>query len=104
MDEITINKNVYRIKKMNAIEMLAFRGRMSLLNDSLDETAKIYDEMLSHLEVKINDNWIQVKQGSNYYPAGLEDDLNAVEQLVVFVVKYLKQVFQKSNELKQKTE
>ena len=102
--EITINNNKYRIKKMNALEVLAFRGRMTLLNDSVEETTKIYEEMLSQIEVNINDKWLQVKQGSNYYPAGLEDDFETIEQLVLFMVRYLKEVFQKSNELKSKTE
>ena len=95
MENFTLNNNEFRIKKMNAIEVLAMRTQISF--DTLEETMKFYNMLLEKVEVKCADKWIQVKDGENYYPAGIEDDIQVIDEIIKHVMDYLKTVFQKSN-------
>lgn len=103
MEEFEINGNTFRIKKMNAIELLALRDQ--IVFDDFDSSEKAYLEILSKIEVKIKeDQWLQVRQGNNFYPIGIEDDIVSIEALVLKVIGYLKEVFRKSNSSKKETE
>ena len=85
----------YRIKKLNAIQVLAFR---SLFNfEDLDSTAKLYETFLENVEVNINDKWLPVKSGNVYLPNGIEEDIQGIDTLINFFADYLKSVFPKSN-------
>lgn len=95
MEEFKIKDNVFRIKKMNAIEILALRSQVSF--DDYASSEKTYIEILSRVEVKVKDEWISIKQGNNFYPEGIEEDVETIEQIITNVLKYLKEVFQKSN-------
>lgn len=96
MEFVVANKK-YRIKKMNAIELLAIRSTMSF--DDTERVAKTYEQMLERIEVNIKgDDWLQVKQGSNYYPAGIEDKADVISELITHFLDYMKSVFLKSSE------
>ena len=98
MENFVINEHEYRIKKMNAIEMLALRSQIAF--DNFADTMNFYNLLLEKVEVKCGDKWLQVKDGENYYPAGIEEDVDAVDELIGKAVEYLKSVFRKSNALK----
>ena len=104
MDNLVIKNFEYRIKKMNAIELLAIQTQMDF--NSFEDAAKAYDTILEKIEVKMNDKWLQVKDSNSklYFPAGIEEDVEAVSALIKYFMDYLKSVFLKSNELKEKTE
>jgi len=98
MENFVINEHEYRIKKMNAIEMLALRSQIAF--DNFEDTMNFYNLLLEKVEVKCGDKWLQVKDGENYYPAGIEEDVDTVDELIGKAVEYLKSVFRKSNALK----
>lgn len=103
MDNLVIKNFEYRIKKMNAIELLAIQTQMDF--NSFEDAAKAYDTILEKIEVQMNDKWLQVKDSNSklYFPVGIEDDVEAVSALIKYFMDYLKSVFLKSNELKEKT-
>ena len=103
-DKITIKEHNYRIKKMNAIEMLAIQSQISF--DSADESYACYSQILERCEVQCNDKWLPVKEKGKeiYYPAGLENDLSTVQLIIKHFIDWLKDVFMKSNESNSKTE
>ena len=98
MENFVINEHEYRIKKMNAIEMLALRSQIAF--DNFEDTMNFYNLLLEKVEVKCGAKWLQVKDGENYYPAGIEEDVDTVDELIGKAVEYLKSVFRKSNALK----
>lgn len=103
-DSININKFEFRVKKMNAIEMLAMQSQISFENAQV--AYDCYTQILEKLEVKFNDNWLPVKEKGKevYYPANMENDLEMVRILIEFFLDWFKSVFQKSNESRGKTE
>lgn len=99
-----INGNEYRIKTMNAIELMALRSQIDF--DNYDSVVKMYETLLEKIEVEVNEKWLPVKTaGTNIYvPQGLENDVEAVEQLINFILTYIKSVFMKSNASKKEQE
>lgn len=95
MKEFTIKDFTFRIKKMNAVELLALRSQISF--DSFESTQNAYNTLLTKCEVKVKDAWIQVKQNNDFYPAGVEDDVEVIEGIIKEIISYVKEVFQKSN-------
>ena len=85
----------FRIKKMNAIEVLAFRGLFDF--EDLSTITKLYESFLEKIEVKINDKWLPVKSGNVYLPDKIEEDVEGINILINFFTDYLKSVFPKSN-------
>ena len=103
-DSIVIKEHEYRIKKMNAIELLSMQSQISF--KSAKQSQACYSQMLERIEVKCQENWLPVKEEGKeiYYPNGIEFDLESIQELISFFMKWLKEVFQKSNVLKAKTE
>lgn len=93
---MNIGEHEYRIKQMNAIELLALRSQIDFNN--YESSLKLYNILLEKVEVKAGDRWIQVKDGNVFVPAGIENDFKTVEALIEFVLEYLKSVFMKSND------
>lgn len=93
MEEIQIKENTFRIKPMNAIELLALRSQISF--DDFEQATKLYSLLLEKLEVKLNDQWLPVKEkGKNiFYPNGLENNMDLVNKLLDYFLEYLKSVF-----------
>ena len=102
MNEIVVNNFTYRIKQMNAIELLALRSQLSF--DSFDNAKHTYEVLLSYLEVNVKNQWLQVKQGNNYYPHNIENDIDSIQTLIQHITNYLKEVFHLSNASKTETE
>lgn len=96
--EIKIGEHEFRIKKMNAIDTLAIQSQISFKNAK--QSKLFYSQVLERIEVKCKDQWIPVKEEDKevYFPAGIEDDLDLVQQLIGFFMLWIKDVFQKSNE------
>ena len=97
MNEFEVKNFTYRIKRMNAIEVLAFQSQISF--DKYEDVLKMYNEILEKIEVKLDNTWLNVKtKGKDiYYPSGIEDDVIAIQELVKHFLDYLKSVFQNSN-------
>ena len=98
MTEFTEQGFEFRIKKMNALELLALQSQINF--DSMSQAMKTYNTMLEYVEVKVKDQWIQVKQGDNYYPATLVDDLTLMQNILKHMIEYVKSLFHSSNESK----
>ena len=96
--EIVINEDTYRIKEMNAVEILSMQSFVSF--DSVDDIEQTYNSFLERIEVKVKDKWMSVKSGKEYYPNGVENSVETISKLIVFFKNYLQSVFQKSNESK----
>ena len=104
MDTIKIGEFEYRIKKMNAIETLALRSQYRA-DATYEETANFYNTVLERMEVNAGKEWLPVKTPGKdiYYPAGIENDIAAIEKLILHFVQHITEVFQKSNESKETT-
>lgn len=99
------NIGKFRIKKMNAIEVLALQTNRSF--DTVEKTEEFYNNILERIEYKANETWIPVKEPGYkvYYPVGIEDNVIAIESLVThFLRDYLKPLFTNSGESKMKQE
>ena len=91
MDNKIINGNEYRIKEMNAIEVLALKSQIDF--STMASTIKCYSTILERIEVKVKDQWLPVKNGEVYLPDGLEKDSKLMEKLISYFLEYLKKVF-----------
>lgn len=97
MDEFKVKDFVYRIKKMNAIELLALQSQIGFSN--MQAAKDCYNIMLENIEVKVKDVFLPVKEeGKNIYlPNDIENDIESVQELIKHMIEYLKEVFSKSN-------
>lgn len=91
--EIEIKGKTYRVKQMNAIEVLAIRSQYDF--DTYESTYKLFNTALERMEVKCGDKWLPVKEkGKNvYYPANVENDMETIESLISKFTDYIKEVF-----------
>ena len=101
--EFTIQSlsNHFRVKKMNAIELLALRAQIDF--DDYKKTEKLYELILNNIEVEFNGQWLPIREErqngqADYYPVGIEDDADAISELIQYFLKeVLMPVFMKSN-------
>lgn len=94
---IELDKLTFRVRKMNAIEALALRTASDM--KTTDNTMRFFNDILERMEVSVGGKWLPVKDGNNYYPAGLEDNAQLVKQLVEFFMgEFLTPLFTKSAE------
>lgn len=93
--KISAYEQPFRIKKMNAIEILAMRTQMDFknFNFALDS----FNLILEKLEVKCGDDWLPVKERDIFFPVGIEENIDAIDELTSQFMKKFKTVFQKSN-------
>lgn len=99
MEEFKIKENTFRVKQMNAIEMLAVKTQFNV--DSVDQAIKFITVILERLEVKVKDTWFPCKEKGKeiYYPVGLQDDSETLSELMTeFFRRVIKPVFPKSDE------
>ena len=90
--------NDFRIAKMNALEALAMRSVIDF--DNFESTYKMLTLIIEHIEVRLDDKWLPVKEKGRdiYYPVGIEDNIYALNELVeVFLNDYFKPLFLKSD-------
>ena len=75
MENLKIKSNEFRIRKMNAIEVISFRSLMDF--KTLDGVSSFFKTVLENIEVKIGDEWLPVKEKNRevYYPNGIENDI-----------------------------
>lgn len=85
----------FRIKKMNAIEIFAMKTQIDF--DNFNNAMNTFNLILENVEVKLDDTWLPVKEHSNYYPLGIENDIIAIDEISAEFMKQLKEVFRKSN-------
>ena len=104
MENLIFKEHEFRLKKMNAIELMAMQTQMSF--KSYEAAEKFYKTLLEKMEVKINDKWVPVKEEGReiYYPDGIENDVEGIGNILTYCSQYLKEVFQKSNGSKAKRE
>ena len=93
---MVIKNHEYRIKKMNMIEVLALQSQITFKD--ITSTEALYNAILERIEVNIGEKWLPVKKGNDYFPAGIEDDIETLQALIANFLEYLKSVFQKSDE------
>lgn len=94
-------KNEFRIRKMNAIELFAIQTVID--NTSYDSMLNSYKIILENMEVKCGDTWLPVKEKDRevYYPKDIENDIVTIKELILMFMKYVNEVFQKSDGLKE---
>lgn len=99
-----IRQFTYRIKSMNALEVLALKTCVDF--DNYESTLNMYNVLLDKIEVQIIDKWLTVKEkDSNVFcPAEAEHDIDLLQELITFIMEYIQQVFPKSNGSKTKQE
>nr|DAN08984.1 MAG TPA: tail assembly chaperone protein [Caudoviricetes sp.] len=91
--------NIYRIRKMNAIEALALRSASDM--KSVAGAKQFFTDVLERIEVQAGEKWLPVKQenANVYLPDGIQDDFTGVQLLIEFFMKeFLTPFFEKSVE------
>ena len=91
IENLIVNNNEFRIKKMNAIEVLALQTVFDV--DDYSKVLACFETMLEKIEVKIGEQWVTVKDGNNYYPADVENNIEIIKELVAYFMRYMKEVF-----------
>ena len=102
MKEFETNGFTFRVKKMNAIELLALQDQINF--DNYEASIQTYNTLLEHCEVKIKEQWLQTYKDKNYYPIELEENVSMLKDVIRNMIAYLKEVFQKSNASNTQTE
>ena len=97
--EIKSYPNKFRVKKINALELMALRTQIDFSN--IEQNIKTYSYILEHLEVEISRVWSPVKEVGKdvFLPMGLEDNVDAMNELITwFLLNVIKKAFMKSEE------
>ena len=96
---ISAYEHPFRIKKMNAIELFALRTQIDFKN--YDFALETFELILEKIEVNCGDSWLPVreagKNGAIYFPVGIENNIDAIDELSSEFMKRFRAVFQKSN-------
>ena len=79
--------NTFRIVKLDPVEVLALG--MTSNFEELKQTKVTMGFALEHIEVKVGEKWVLVKQPdrSVYMPMGIEDNLRALQQLIQYFIE-----------------
>lgn len=88
----------FRLRQMNAIELLALRSTMS--NKSFADAKTSFNTLLEMVEVQFDGQWMPVKEQNAevYFPAGIENDVDVISSLIQYIMStFILPVFQKSN-------
>lgn len=91
----------FRFKNANAIDILAMAEEFSSFMQlkDMDMYKKLVNDILTNLEVDINDTWISVVNGKAWLPETLKSNLYGLRYIVNrFYEKVISQVFQPSSE------
>lgn len=92
---------IFRFKKMSPIDLLAIANDVEMFAGTYDSELykKYLTSVLENTEVKVKDSWLPVKEGGNYYPAYLSDDLKGLREIVNnFFTEVIRPVFTDSSE------
>lgn len=99
--EFVVNGDTYRVKKLNALRVLAIRTQADF--SDVDKAEQFFGTLLECLEVNVNGIWEDVKmKGKDVFcPRELEENPVLVKELCeTFTEKYLYPLFQESGESK----
>lgn len=97
--EFVIGNNTYRVKEMNAIDVLAMQTQIRFKD--IKTAKRFFATVLECVEVKVGDSWLPVKMEDRevYCPNEVaENPMLANEIVTHFMQDYLEKVFTKSNE------
>lgn len=87
--EFTIEgyENKFRSTKVKPLDMLALQTQINF--DDMIKTKELFKFALEHLEVKVLDQWIPVKEPNKevYYPIGIEDNYKALKSLIEWFIE-----------------
>ena len=89
----------FRVGNISSIEMLTLQTQINF--KSMTQTETVFSFILEHVEVNINGIWTTVKEKGRdiYIPFDLENDLMALQEIVVYFLNdVLKPIFKKSKE------
>lgn len=93
MENLVIDDKEFRVKKMNAIEIMAFRTQLNFSN--FDKAQQTYNTILENIEYNTGEKWLPVKMKDKnvYFPNGIEEDFSTINKLIEYFSDYLKSVF-----------
>ena len=92
-------KELFRIGKISTVEILAIQTQINF--NSLSQTETLFNFILEHIEVSLNNMWVTLKEKGRevYMPLDIQDDYLALQQLCIYFIKdYLQPLFKKSEE------
>ena len=92
-------KEVFRVGKISTVEILAIQTQINF--NSLYQTETLFNFILEHIEVSLNNMWVSLKEKGRevYMPLDIQNDYPALQQLCIYFIKdYLQPLFRKSEE------
>lgn len=92
-------KELFRVGKISTVEILAIQTQINF--NSLFQTETLFNFILEHIEVSLNNMWVTLKEKGRevYMPLDIQDDYIALQQLCIYFIKdYLQPLFKKSEE------
>lgn len=101
METFKINEYTFRLKKMNAIDVLAIQTQVRM--NSVENSRNFFKTALENIEVQVTDDkWLPVKMDGReiYNPEEVTENASLLNELISHFLTELEKVFQKSNESK----
>lgn len=92
-------KELFRVGKISTVEILAIQTQINF--NSLYQTETLFNFILEHIEVSLNNMWVTLKEKGRevYMPLDIQNDYVALQQLCIYFIKdYLQPLFKKSEE------
>lgn len=92
-------KELFRVGKISTVEILAIQTQINF--NSLYQTETLFNFILEHIEVSLNNMWVSLKEKGRevYMPLDIQEDYIALQQLCIYFIKdYLQPLFKKSEE------
>lgn len=92
-------KELFRVGKISTVEILAIQTQINF--NSLYQTETLFNFILEHIEVSLNNMWVSLKEKGRevYMPLDIQNDYSALQQLCIYFIKdYLQPLFRKSEE------
>jgi hypothetical protein len=92
-------KELFRVGKISTVEILAIQTQINF--NSLYQTETLFNFILEHIEVSLNNMWVSLKEKGRevYMPLDIQNDYIALQQLCIYFIKdYLQPLFKKSEE------
>lgn len=99
LDEFSVKgcEYILRFKKIKPTTLLALITQLGDMNFKVTENT--YDFILENTEVKVEGQWVTLKQGGVYFPVDLETNLLVLQKIITkFVDELLTPVFTNSGE------
>lgn len=84
----------FRVSKISPIELLSLQTQINFEDFKL--TSNLFTFILEHLEVRVMDVWVPVKEKNKeeYNPKGIENNIKALNELIMwFLDNIIKDTF-----------